>query len=191
MKEVWKDIECYEGLYQVSNLGNVRSLDRIVKRKGQGDLPLKGKEVKQYLGKTGYDVVTLCKDCKLKQHKVHRLVAKSFIENPDNLPQVNHIDENKRNNKVDNLEWCSNFYNSNFGTRSKRISTNKKGIHAGGNADALKKKTVMCDLEGNEIKVFESVAEASKFLGKKDTGSIAYCCNGKRKTAYGFTWKYK
>ena len=127
MGEVWKDVPGYEGLYQVSNCGNVRSLDRLIKRKGQGDLPLKGGTVKQFSNK-GYKVVTLSKESKLKQFKVHRLVALAFIPNPDSLPQVNHKDENPANNCIENLEWCDDRYNSNYGTRSQRMANSKKGI---------------------------------------------------------------
>lgn len=120
MKEIWKDIPGYECLYQVSNLGSVRSLDRTVKKAGQPDAYLKGREIKQFTDHKGYRVVTLSKDCKLKQIKVHRLVLMAFIPNPDNLPQVNHKDGNKKNNCVENLEWCTNDYNSNHRMMMKR-----------------------------------------------------------------------
>lgn len=103
MVEVWKDIEGYEGLYQVSNMGRVKSL-------------IKGIILKQWTDKDGYRQVGLLK----KTFKVHRLVAKAFIENPDDLPLVNHKDENKANNNITNLEWCTNEYNLSYGTARKK-----------------------------------------------------------------------
>lgn len=118
--EEWKDIKGYEGLYQVSNLGRVRSLSRYVKHRTI--YILKGKLLKQRTRGKGYLAVTLCKNSKLKHYYVHRLVAEAFIPNPNNLPQVNHKDENKSNNCVDNLEWCDDKYNTNYGTRNERHS---------------------------------------------------------------------
>lgn len=109
--EIWKDIEGYKGLYQVSNLGRVKSLNRTVKRRNHYDLTLKGKIKPLHLDKKGYQRVQLSKDCKLKTFKVHRMVAIAFIENKYNKPQVNHIDGIKHNNNVDNLEWVTNSEN--------------------------------------------------------------------------------
>ena len=112
MIEIWKDIEGYENLYQVSNLGRVKSLN--YNHTGKEKI-MKAKKDKGYLR------VQLYKDGKPKFYSVHRLVATSFLPNPNNLSQVNHIDEDKSNNIVDNLEWCSAKYNSNYGTRIQRI----------------------------------------------------------------------
>lgn len=122
MKEIWKDVKNYEGLYQVSNLGNVKVLDRIVNSaiKNNTKVKRKGRMLKQYI-KQGYPQVTLTLNNKRKYCNVHRLVAEAFIPNPNNLPQINHIDENKLNNNVDNLEWCTAKYNCNYGTRNSRI----------------------------------------------------------------------
>lgn len=107
MQEVWKDIAGYEGMYQVSNLGNVRSLDRVVEVKNQTSRFVKGKEKRQTVGNHGYCVVYLYKDNKLQTETVHRLVAEAFLANPKNKETVNHIDGNKKNNCVENLEWSS------------------------------------------------------------------------------------
>lgn len=112
-EEIWKDIEGYEGSYQVSNTGLVRSLDR---RRTDGVL-IHGRMLAQSADQDGYLVLGLSLDGKSKTVKVHRLVAKAFIDNPDNLPEVNHIDEDKTNNNVDNLEWCTNAYNLTYGHR--------------------------------------------------------------------------
>lgn len=107
--EEWKDVPNYEGLYQVSNLGRIKSL-----RDKNGKA--REKILKLKLSKFGYYQICLCKNGKQKWYFVHRLVALAFIPNPNNLPQINHIDENKTNNYVENLEWCTSKYNSNYGT---------------------------------------------------------------------------
>lgn len=109
-KEIWKDVNDYNGLYQISNLGNVKSIHY---RHTNVE-----KILKPYIKEDGYVVVCLTKNRRIKWHRVHRLVAEAFINNPDNLPEVNHKDENKLNNRVDNLEWCTSSYNKNYGTRN-------------------------------------------------------------------------
>ena len=106
MKEIWKDIEGYEGLYQISNYGVVKSL-----KKYAGKSLRKEKILKTYKDKDGYIKVILCKNSKTRFLSIHRLLAEVFIPNPDNLPQINHKDENPLNNKVDNLEWCTQQHN--------------------------------------------------------------------------------
>lgn len=111
-KEIWKDIQGYEGLYQVSNLGNVKNkIQPYLKQE---------KIYKKFSNSNGYLFVGLRKDKKRKFKYIHRLVAEAFIPNPNNLPQINHKDENKQNNCVNNLEWCTNKYNQNYGTIKER-----------------------------------------------------------------------
>lgn len=110
MKEIWKDIEGYEGLYQISNTGKVKSLKRKYKTKKCDEI-IKSPS----LASRGYFRLPLCKEGKVKYFYIHRLVAQAFIPNPENLPQVNHKDENKLNNNVTNLEWCTHTYNMNYG----------------------------------------------------------------------------
>ena len=117
MEEIWKDIEGYEGLYEVSSYGRVRSLGQFVNHNYGGYAYRKGRLLKPGLGSRGYLSVTLSKNGIQKQYTVHRLVAQAFIENPDNLPQVNHKDEDRTNNNVTNLEWCDAKYNVNYGNR--------------------------------------------------------------------------
>ena len=105
----WRDIAGFEGLYQVSDTGLVRSVDRITT--GKRNRKIKGTILKQCLSTTGYYICYLCKDGKAKTFKVHRLIAKAFIENPNNLPCINHKDLNPLNNEVSNLEWCNQSYN--------------------------------------------------------------------------------
>ena len=178
-KQIWKDIQGYEGLYQVSNTGRVRSLN--YKRTG------KTKILKQNTTKRGYKRVTLCKKGeKPYPYYVHRLVAQAFIQNPNNLPQVNHKDEDKQNNTVWNLEYCTQKYNNNYGTHNEKMSKTKMGQHAGLNNRNLKKvKCIELDL------IFNSVADANEYLDKpRQNDNIRACARGEQKTAWKYHWIY-
>ena len=124
MKEIWRDIKNLENYYQISNLGRVRSITRKAKTKilNNNYRTIEGQLISPAKTRDGYLKVTLSKNHKRYYFRVHRLVAEAFIDNPNNYPVVNHKDENKLNNRVDNLEWCTNKYNCNYGTRNKRIS---------------------------------------------------------------------
>ena len=118
MKEIWKDIKDFEGLYQVSNLGNVRRI-KFINNKIE-----KEKITMLKPNKNIYLQVMLCKNGKTKRKNVHRLVAETFIDNPNNYDCVNHKDENKHNNSINNLEWCTRIYNMNYGyVKQKKIQT--------------------------------------------------------------------
>lgn len=127
-QETWKDIENYEGLYQVSNLGRVKSLKRYINcdakiTSGHGANRTgywRQDTILKEVNRSGYKYVMLCRDKHHKSYAIHRLVAQAFIPNPNNLPQVNHKDEDKSNNVVDNLEWCTDLYNKQYGTRIDR-----------------------------------------------------------------------
>ena len=169
-EEIWRDIVGYEGRYQVSNMGRIRSLPVKAKTgKYKGGILVLMKDG------CGYSCVNLSR----KMYKVHRLVAMAFIPNENNYPCVNHRDENKQNNAVDNLEWCSYKYNSNYGTRNKRISENTH----------KKRKITQYDLSGNFIKTWDSISEASKHYGVETT-TICGCCAGRQHTSCGFVWRY-
>ena len=161
LKEIWKDVQGFDGLYQVSNIGRVKSLatNRILKQSIRSD---------------GYLTVSLHKDGKQKSFLAHRLVASAYIGNPDNYPQINHKDENKTNNCVSNLEWCTPMYNANYGSR------NEKG-------SAAKSIPIICVETGEE---FLGLKMAGKSVGVTNQ-CIWNACKGKRKTAGGFHWKYK
>ena len=141
MIEEWRPIEGYEGLYEVSNTGRVRSVDRYVKY-SNGQIHLhKGKVLSPVKSNLGYLLVSLCCNGKYKSISVHRLIAQAFIENPDNLPEINHKDEDKTNNSVDNLEWCDRSYNNNYGTRKdKERDTKIKNGYWTGLRSGLSKK---------------------------------------------------
>jgi hypothetical protein len=170
--ELWRDIKGFEGKYQVSDLGNVRSLNY----RQTGEVS----EIKQTLDSGGYKSVHLSIGGNDKRFKVHRLVADAFIENPfpEKWDQVNHIDEDKFNNRVENLEWCDQKYNLNYGTRNERISSTKRN----GNTS----KRVIC-VETGEI--FPSVREVERSKGYSQ-GHVSECCRGEIKSSYGYHWKY-
>ena len=129
MQEIWKDIIGYEGLYQVSNLGRVRRLSKIITDVSQGGVRkrlFEGRILSQSFVGCGYKSVMLSMNGCVKRYNVHRLVAQAFIPNLNDLPEINHLDEDKTNNCVDNLEWCTAKYNSNYGDRNKKISFLKR-----------------------------------------------------------------
>lgn len=213
MEEIWKDIEGYEGLYQISNIGRVWSV---------------GKEIYKKAGLIGsYLSVSLNKDGHLKNFLIHRLVAKAFIPNPLNLPQVNHIDEDKLNNRADNLEWCTAKYNCNYGGRNskigdksrghrltdevkERISQKKKGTpsptkgvpHTEETKEKLS-KLMKAKSVGKKVrcvetkKIFDSIRDAEIFMNPnepykkiKEKTNIGMVCNGRSHTAYGYHWEF-
>lgn len=175
MKEIWKDIVGYEGLYQVSSKGNVKSFKYKTPR-----------ILKYHNDELGYARLILRKNNKSIGCSVHKLVAEAFIPNPNNLPVVNHKDENPRNNDVSNLEWCTHEYNNNYGTKIERtiMNTDYEAL-----ADKNSIAVLQYDIEGNLIKEWKSANECKRVLGY-DNSHIAKCCRGKQKTAYGFIWKY-
>lgn len=177
--EIWKPIVGYEGLYEVSSLGRVRSLGNGGNNRHKG----KGRVLKQELGNTGYYRVHLCKNNVRKHKSVHRLVAEAFIPNPNNLPQVNHKDECYTNNHADNLEWTDQKYNVNYGTAIERRS--KKLI----NHPSYSKKVERYDLDGNYIDTWPSTMEVQRVLGIHNP-NVSACCLGKVQTAGGYKWKY-
>lgn len=170
IEEEWRDIAGYEGKYQVSNLGRVKSLN--YRRAGKA-------KILKTLERGGYLRVALYKNGKNDRLTVHRLVASAFIPNQDNLPFVNHKDENKKNNRADNLEWCTAKYNLNYGTRIERVSAklinNKK-----------RSKPVLCVETGV---IYPSLAEAFRQTGVY-IENIHKCCQGKLKTTGGYHWRY-
>lgn len=181
--ENWKDIKGYEGFYQVSNLGRVRSLERDVYCQNGIVRHMEEKILVQCLCGDGYPLVNLCKNGKKKNMLVHRLVAEAFLQNPENKPMVNHKNENPLNNCVDNLEWCTASYNINYGTRNERMIQNRRSYKLGNHPKA---KQVFC-VELN--KKFDCIASAQEELGI-DRSCIGSACRGKQKTAGGFHWRY-
>lgn len=181
-KEYWKPVFGYEEHYQISNFGRVKSFDTYRKGRNGSVRCCKGRILKPFTNRHGYLQVDLCKNGKVKKFLVHRLVAEAFLDNPNNLPQVNHKDENPQNNNVENLEFCSAKYNTNFGNRNKRIAeknTNGK----------LSKKVYQYTLDGQFVREWESTAECDR--NGFDHGNVAACCRGKLKKYKDFIWRYK
>lgn len=174
MKEIWRDIQGYEGLYQISNLGNVKSVKRIVKR-GTNFKPVNERILKAG-DNDGYKYIILSKSGKTKTGWIHRLVAQAFIPNPDNLPCINHKDENPSNNAVDNLEWCNYSYNNSY---------NDMRIKA---AIPRRKAILQYNKDGEFIREWSHAREASEELGINKR-AIYECCKGRSRTAGGFIWK--
>lgn len=203
--EIYKDVEGYENLYQVSNMGNVKSL-------------ISNKILKPAKNHNGYLYVCFSKQGKHKHHKIHRLVAQAFIDNPNSYPIINHRDENKTNNCVSNLEWCDHKYNINYGTAIERrvVNTDYKARTANTDYKARTAKTdykartaktdyaakvantnykaialknskkVLCIETG---KIYDSTHQVERETGFSQ-GNISNACTGRYKQAYGYTWRY-
>lgn len=179
-EEEWKSISGYHGLYEISNLGRVKSLKRLVKRRGDTTRTVNERIMKIKIANTGYCHISLYLNSSHKTFLVHRLVAIEFIKNEDkeNLIHINHIDENKINNKPINLEWCTSKYNNSFGTARAR-------------GDEFRKvKIEQLDLDGCVINEWDSITNAGKSLGL-NAFNISSCCAGTRNYCGKFKWRYK
>ena len=194
-EETFVDIKDYDGRYKIGDKGTVIGVSR------SKDERYKHKQwiLKQYEDKNSYMYVTLQKDKKRKTIKVHRLVAEHFIENENNYPCVNHIDSNRKNNDVSNLEWVTHKQNMEHAVKnhrfdnmaklnSKRMKGNKLNGYIYAN-EITKKKIIQCDLDDNFIKEYQSISEASRQTGITIT-SISYCANGIRKSGGGYLWHF-
>lgn len=157
-----KNIKGYEGLYGITSCGKVWSYRRK-------------KFLKPGVNNDGYLYINLSKNGKYKSYVIHRLVAEAYLPNPENLPQINHKDENKTNNCLQNLEWCDANYNINYGTRNTKASNSRK------------KPILQFSLDGELIREWPSATD----VGREVRSNIGYCIRGRYKTAYGYIWKYK
>lgn len=170
--EEWKTIEGYNGRYEVSSYGRIRSVSMFI-----GNHIYHGKVLSPTIMANGYLKVNLILRGKKNTCLVHRLVAKAFIENRENLPQVNHKDEIKTNNNVENLEWCSESYNCRYGKRNLSMIEKKR------------KPVLQLSVDGDLINRFEVLNYASRITGI-NAAHICDVCKGKRKSAGGYVWKY-
>lgn len=182
MQEVWKDIEDYKGLYQVSNLGRIRSLDRYVRNGTSNKNIKKGKILKPCTTKDGYLQLNLIKDKKKKVSTVHRLVAKAFIENSSNKPCVNHIDGDKQNNNVENLEWVTYSENTIHALKTGLVKKTKGKNH-------YKRAVNQYTTDGKFIRRWDSIKSIKDEWNLRHI-KVSSCCRGKIKTSLGYVWKY-
>ena len=177
MSEEWRDVVGYEGLYQVSSEGRVKSLERKLPHWRGGEQIKKERILKPGADRGGYLRVCLYAGGKQKMFAVHRLVCQAFHDNPDNKPEVNHVNEDKTDNRACNLEWSTRRENNNHGTRNTRA------------AKALSKPVGQYTRDGELVKIWPSTMEVQRQTGFSQ-GHICKAANGKCKQAYGFRWKY-
>lgn len=161
------DVVGYEGLYKISESGDVISK----KRRGNAG---RASVLVGSVDNHGYKQVILTKNGKPKTHKVHKLVALAFVPNPHGYPEINHKDENKLNNNADNLEWCTRAYNVAYGTRTKKTQ----------------RAVIQLSLDQEYIATHKGIGEASRAIGARTCGGISNCCKGKCRSAYGYIWRY-
>lgn len=178
MEEIWKDIPNYEGLYQASNLGRIKSIGKIVNGSNQFGVNFKylkkDKILKPIINNHNYLQVSLYKNNKKAEIRVHQLIAQTFLPNFNNYKIINHKDGNKHNNHVDNLEFCTQSHNV--------LESYRLGLQT-----PIVKKVNQYDLNGKFIKMWSSINSARKYY---NNSHISDCCKGNRKTAGGYIWRY-
>lgn len=179
MQEEWKPIIGYEGIYEVSNRGRVRSVDRVDSNSHFRPGIIRKTRVD---ANTGYEYVFLRKDGAAKNCTVHRLVAQAFIQKPNEQDEVNHINEDRTDNRVENLEWVTKKQNCNHGNHNRKIKAATLNSHG--------KAVLMIDCKTGAIKEFVTCSEAARRCGISKS-SISKCCIGQQKKAGGYFWKYK
>lgn len=175
-------VKGYEGIYEADTEGNIWSIDRKQIFKGTESIR-HGRKLCPHQSNSGYLYVTLAKNNKKQSVLVHRIIAETFLPNLNRLPQVNHKDENKLNNSIENLEWCDAKYNTNYGTGTIRRSISQK------NDKNKSIQTAMFSLDGLLVGLFPSAREAARDTGIPKT-LIYKCCRGENKTARGYKFKY-
>jgi hypothetical protein len=175
--EIWKPIKDYEGLYEISSLGRVKSLPKDKKSK-HGSIAHLQERLLTPSNNHGYRSIVLTNNGVHKTNNVHRLVAEAFIPNPNNYSDINHKDENKANNSVSNLEWCTRVYNMNYGT-----CQNRKAISNG-------KPINQYSIDGVYIRSYLSIKDAAT-KNNYQSSPILNCCVGRSKSSYGYKWEYK
>ena len=205
MDEQWKDVAGYDGYYQVSSCGRIKSVERYIQQSDGMKAPYRipPKILKPKRSPNGYLFVHLSKDGKVHPHRIHRMVAEAFIPNPKGLPSVNHKDENKLNNVVcfnsdgsidterTNLEWCTFGYNNDYGTRQQRVQINQKQRRA----------VCMMSLDGEVLRDFPTCLSAARYITGESSGksqrvrvtdnNIRRACRLHQHKAYGYRWEFE
>lgn len=191
MEEIWKDIKGYEGLYQVSTLGRVKSLNKIIVDKNGKERKYPERIMSQQKFRTGYFGVKLYRNNTNKRKLVSRLVALTFIPNPNNFPYINHINGIKTDNRVENLEWCTPSYNVQHAwSKGLNIMDTKRLNKNRNNGMKTAKKVEQYSKDNKKIQEFNSLREAER-ITRIRYDHISECCKGTAKTAGGYLWKYK
>lgn len=190
LEEIWKDIPGYDQYYQISNLGRLRSKERIV-RNNKGKMLRPSKLLKPQENSRGYLRFEFKVDGKIEKFFIHRLVAMVFVLNPENKPHVNHIDSNPKNNRADNLEWVTHYENMHHAIGKGRFDAHFKKT---GDILSNYNKDKQIPVIGKNVKTgslvfFNSIQEAGRYF-KGRAGDICKCCKGERKTAQGYQWEY-
>ena len=193
MTEEWRDIAGHEDSYQVSSFGRVRSLERYIQQSDGMKAPYRipPKILKPKRTKGGYLAVNLSKNGKAHHHRIHRMVAEAFIPNPEGLPSVNHKNEDKTDNRVENLEWCTVGYNNDYGTRQQRVQINQKQRRA----------VCMMSLDGEVLRDFPTCLSAARYITGESSGksqrvrvtdnNIRRACRLHQHKAYGYRWEFQ
>lgn len=210
-EEIWKDIKGYEGLYQVSNLGRVKSLDRVIIKNNGFTIHIKEKILQNSIDRKGYPIIGLCKMGKCKTKPIHRLVADAFIPNPENKPEIDHIDTDPTNNRVENLRWCTRQENCNnpltikhqkISQKGKKLSddTKKKISEANkgrkcywegkiGKEHPKAKHIIQFTPKGELVRKWDCITDAERQLNIHHA-NILKVINGERNCAGGYKWEY-
>lgn len=190
MNEIWKPVINYEGYYEVSNIGNVRSIDRVIIDSNSNTFHHKSKQLKPAKNKYGYLQIGLSINGKTNSYTVHTLVAKAFIINTNNKPTVNHIDGNKLNNYINNLEWASKSEQAIHSLRHNLRKMPNSWIGKFGSKHGASKKVLQYSKDNIFIQEYGSIIEASN-SNYINAGTITKVCKGQKNTAGGYIWKYK
>lgn len=185
MEEIWKDIKGYETLYQVSNLGRIKRLPRVVIRSDGRRRTFYESISKGHLNSDGYYITNLTKNGIMKHKLVHRLVAEAFLPNPNHYPVIHHIDTNKANERVDNLMWCSYSFNTKHSYEFEGHRLPMKGVFGKDNPHSI--PIVQISLQGDMLAHFVNTEEAARKLNVNHA-NITACIKKRKKTAYGYLW---
>lgn len=193
MDEQWRDVAGYDGYYQVSSCGRIKSVERYVQDRFGMKAPYRIPEkiLKPKRAHDGYLFVHLSKDGHAQPLRIHRLVAEAFIPNPNRLPTVNHKNEDKSDNRVENLEWCTPAYNNKYGTRTQRSQMNQKH----------RRNVRMLSLDGEMLRIFPTCLSAARYITGEPAGkslrvrvtdnNIRRACRLQRHKAYGYRWEFE